>query len=220
MAAKPRVPPNASRLQKLGHWLRRPRLIIAGLLAVVTFLSLLPLVQISQALLLAFDAGAVLFLGLLAHLMAEATPQTMRHHAQIQEESKWAVLLLSLCITGVVIGALTTELHAAKVKSWADIALASGSIFLSWLFVAVMFAEHYAHSWYMTAGQMDFPGTEEPDYWDFIYFSLVISMCAQTSDVVIKSSAVRRLVALHSLVAFFFNVIIIAITVNVVAGVL
>ena len=59
-----------------------------------------------------------------------------------------------------------------------------------------------------------------PDYWDFTYFALVLSMCCQTSDVTVSSGAMRKLVMLHCLVAFFFNVIIIAITVNVVAGVL
>ena len=112
------------------------------------------------------------------------------------------------------------ELHAAKDKSLADIVLASSTIFLSWLFVAVVFAQQYAHSFYLTPGQLAFPGTETPDYLDFTYFSVVLSMCCQTSDVAITASPLRRLVMLHSIVAFFFNVIIIAITVNVVAGVL
>ena len=101
-----------------------------------------------------------------------------------------------------------------------DIALATSTIFLSWLYVAVVFAQHYAHSYYLTPGQLAFPGTESPDYLDFTYFSVVLSMCCQTSDVAITSSSFRRLVMLHSVVSFFFNVIIIAITVNVVAGVL
>ena len=67
---------------------------------------------------------------------------------------------------------------------------------------------------------MAFPGTEHPDYFDFLYFSIVLSMCCQTSDVVVSSSSMRRLVMLHSAMSFFFNVIIFAITVNVVASVL
>ena len=83
-----------------------------------------------------------------------------------------------------------------------------------------MFAQQYAHSFYVKAGQLVFPGTEQPDYWDFTYFAVVLSMCCQTSDVAVSSSSMRRLVMLHGVVSFFFNVIIIAITVNVVAGVL
>ena len=100
------------------------------------------------------------------------------------------------------------------------VALASSTIFLAWLFVAVVFAQHYAHIYYLKPGQLVFPGTDAPDYLDFTYFSVVLSMCCQTSDVAITSSSLRRLVMLHSVVSFFFNVIIIAITVNVVAGVL
>ena len=127
---------------------------------------------------------------------------------------------MSLCVAGVVLGALSNELHAAKNKSLGDIALASSSILLSWLFVAVIFAQQYAHSYFMKPGLLVFPGTDHPDYWDFTYFAVVLSMCCQTSDVAVSSSSMRRLVMLHSVVSFFFNVIIIAITVNVVAGVL
>lgn len=200
--------------------LRRPRLASAAAVALAVFLALLPWMQETRAMLIAFDVGAVLFLALMAVLMARATPTAMRRRARIQDEGKWAILVMSLCVAAVVLGALSYELHAAKDKSLADITLASTSIFLAWLFVAVMFSQQYAHSFYMKQGQLNFPGTDQPDYWDFTYFAVVLSMCCQTSDVTVTSSSLRRLVMLHSLVSFFFNVIIIAITVNVVAGVL
>ena len=130
------------------------------------------------------------------------------------------VLLTSLSVAGTVIIALYSELHAAKDKSLGTIALASATILLAWLFVAIMFAQQYAHDFYTTSGQMVFPGTEHPNYWDFTYFAVVLSMCCQTSDVAVTSTRMRRLVILHSVVSFFFNVIIIAITVSVVAGAL
>jgi uncharacterized membrane protein len=170
--------------------------------------------------LIAFDVGAALFLILMASVMITATPQTTRKRAQLQDEGKWAVLLMSLCVAGIVLGALSSELHAAKEKSLMDIGLASSSIFFSWLFVAVMFSQQYAHSFYIKSDQLAFPGTAHPDYWDFMYFAIVLSMCCQTSDVAVLSGSMRRLVMLQSVVSFFFNVIIIAITVNVVAGVL
>jgi uncharacterized membrane protein len=204
----------------LARFVRRPRLLGAALLAVIVYLLLLPWTQMARATLIAFDTGAAVFLALMAVLMARASAQTMKRRAQIQDEGKWTVLLMSLCMAGVVLGALSSELHAAKVKSLQDIALASSSILLAWLFVATMFSQQYAHSFYMAPDQLVFPGTEHPDYWDFMYFAVVLSMCCQTSDVVVSSGRMRRLVMLHSLVSFFFNVIIIAITVNVVAGVL
>ena len=204
----------------LSRLMHRPRLLSAALVALALFAALQFFMPTTRALLIAFNAGAALFLGLMAHLMLRATPQTMRLRAQLQQEGRWAILLLGLCIAGVVLGALASELHAAKEKSLGDIALASSSILLAWLFVALMFSQEYAHSFYMQPGQLAFPGTEAPDYWDFMYFALVLSMCCQTSDVAITSGSMRRLVTLHSVISFFFNVIIIAITVNVVAGVL
>jgi uncharacterized membrane protein len=91
---------------------------------------------------------------------------------------------------------------------------------LAWLFVALVFAQEYAHSYYMAGKGLEFPGEPEPDYWDVTYFSLVLNMTCQTSDVAITTRPMRRLVLLHSVIAFFFNVIILAITVNVVAGLL
>lgn len=200
--------------------IRRPRLYISSLIAIALFFVLSPYMPTSRAMLISFNVGAGFFLTMILVLMFRADKTSMQRRAKLHDEGKWTVLVLSLIVAAVVLLALSHELHAAKEKSLADIALASSTIFLAWLFVAIIFAEHYAHSFYMKPGQLIFPGTETPDYLDFTYFSVVVSMCCQTSDVVITSSAFRRLVMLHSVVAFFFNVIIIAITVNVVAGVL
>jgi uncharacterized membrane protein len=204
----------------LRHSVRRPRLLTSTLLASILFLGLSRAASPARALLISFNAGAGLFLILMGILMFRAAPAAMHRRAQVQDEGKWTVLILSLGVAAIVLLALSHELHGAKDKSLADIALASSTIFLSWLYIAVVFAQHYAHSYYLTPGQLAFPGTDSPDYLDFTYFSVVLSMCCQTSDVAITSSSLRRLAMLHSVVAFFFNVIIIAITVNVVAGVL
>jgi len=206
--------------QRLRHIIRRPRLITSAALAIVLFLLMLPHLPAARAMLIAFDLGATLFLILMAVMMSRATANTMHRRANIQDEGKWTVLIMCMCVAGIVLAALSHELHGAKDKSLADIGLASGTIFLSWLFVASIFSQHYAHSYYLKPGQLVFPGTDHPDYWDFMYFATVLSMCCQTSDVAVTSCAMRRLVMLQSLVSFFFNVIIIAITVNVVAGVL
>lgn len=200
------------------HALNRVRLIGSAVFGLVLFAALAPWMPTSRAMLVAFDAAALLFLVLMGLLMVHATPHTLERRAHQHEEGKWAVLAVSLTVAGVVLGALYNELHAAKVKSLGDIALASSSILMSWLFV-VVFSQQYAHSYYLKPAPLVFPGTERPDYWDFMYFASVISMCCQTSDVAVTSGAMRRLVMLHSLVSFFFNVIILAISVNVVAGV-
>ncbi len=100
--------------------------------------------------------------------------------------------------------------------------LATCSLLLAWLFLNTIFAVHYAHEFYGDSGGkhsgLDFPGTKEPDYWDFIYFAFVIGMTFQVSDVQISERKIRRVALVHALIAFFFNVIVIALSVNIVAG--
>jgi uncharacterized membrane protein len=135
----------------------------------------------------------------------------------------WSAVALS----AVVLVALATELKAAKGGGAPEVAIAAVSIVLSWLFVNTMFAVHYAHSYYgdsnHAAGDaqidgLDFPGTKQPDYWDFVYFAIVLGMTFQVSDVQITSRPMRRTALMHSVIAFFFNVVIIAISVNIAAG--
>ena len=87
----------------------------------------------------------------------------------------------------------------------------------------VMFALHYAHEFYGEGkddrnGGLVFPGNEEPDYWDFLYYSLVVAVTSQVSDVQITSKTMRRPTTVHGVVAFFFNVIVLALTVNMVSS--
>ena len=202
----------------------RPRLITAALITLALFVALLPLMSVSRALLVSFDIGITVFLALLVNVMSRATPSRMRQRAKLQDEGKWVVLGASLILSVVIMLALYLELHAGKDKSVRDALLAGSTIFLSWLFLAAIFSQQYAHSFYLDPACQDgglvFPGTAEPDYWDFMYFSVVLSMTFQVSDVQITARPIRRLALLHGIVAFFFNVTIIAITVNVVAGIL
>ena len=200
--------------------IRRPRSLLASSVGVLVFMIVSTYQPPALAGLIAFDVAAGLFLVLIGIITTRANTASMRHRARIQSDNKWVVLFASLIVAAVVVIALYSELHAAKEKSLGTMLLASVTILLAWLFVATMFAQQYAHDFYMTPGQLTFPGTEQPNYWDFTYFAVVLSMCCQTSDVVITSTSFRRLVMLHSIVSFFFNVVIIAITVSVVAGAL
>ena len=95
---------------------------------------------------------------------------------------------------------------------------------ISWGVTQVAFALHYAHDYYRPddssdeGGGLDFPACNSPDYWDFLYFSTSIGATSQTSDVSIKSRALRRLVTLHATVSFFFNTAVLALTVNIAAS--
>jgi uncharacterized membrane protein len=201
----------------------RPRM-IASLAVFVAIGAALALsgVRVANAVLLAFDLAAVVFLGILAHLFNTSSPAHMRRHAQTLDTGRWGVLWGGIILSTVVLVALTNALHAAGDGGWLPLAVGVLSIVLSWLFLNSMFAIHYAHGYYGDYGDqhagLEFPRTPKPDYWDFAYFSIVIGMTFQVSDVQITSNYLRRVVLLHSVIAFFFNVFIIAITVKIVAG--
>ncbi len=176
----------------------------------------------AKAVLLGFDLAAAVFLGLLTHLFNQATPAKMRRQAQAIDTGRWGILLGGVLLSAVVLAALGLELHAARGGGLVALGVGVLSVILSWLFLNVMFAIHYAHGYYGDFGKqhagLEFPHTPDPDYWDFAYFSIVIGMTFQVSDVQITSKYLRRVALMHSVIAFFFNVFIIAITVNIVAG--
>jgi uncharacterized membrane protein len=201
----------------------RPRMMTSALIfVVISSLLYLSGLRLTLALLLGFDIAAVTFLSMVAWLFNKAGPEQMRPQAKAQDSGRWGFLWSGIVLTGVVMVALGTELHSAKGSGVGSIVLSSASVVLSWLFMNTMFAMHYAHGYYGNFGKkhegLQFPETPQPDYWDFAYFAIVIGMTFQVSDVQITSRYMRRVALLHSVIAFFFNVFIIALTVNVVAG--
>jgi uncharacterized membrane protein len=101
------------------------------------------------------------------------------------------------------------------------------TVFLSWVTLHVIYAVHYAHLFYDPAerkgagkilGGLEFPETKEPDYWDFVYFSLVIGMTCQVSDVQVTARHMRHLVTAQGVIAFIYNTVIVALAVNIAAG--
>jgi uncharacterized membrane protein len=176
----------------------------------------------ARSVLLAFNIAATLFLAATAYMFAHSGMEKMRSRARTQDEGQWGFLGSGVVVSVVVLVALVTELHVAKDAGLVGILLAAASLLLSWTFMNTMFALHYAHVYYNDSDKkekgLDFPGEQNPDYWDFAYFAFVLGMTFQVSDVQINLQSVRRIALAHSIIAFFFNVIIIALTVNVVAG--
>jgi uncharacterized membrane protein len=201
----------------------RPRTLISMLIFVVVSITLSVLgMRPASAILLAFDLAAVVFLSILARMFNKASTAHMRSQAKAMDTGRWGILWSGIVLSTVVLVALSSELHAAKAGGVLALVVGALSVVLSWLFLNTMFSIHYAHGFYGDFGEkhtgLDFPETPQPDYWDFAYFAMVIGMCFQVSDVQVTSRYMRRVVLLHSVVAFFFNVFIIAITVNIVAG--
>ena len=208
----------------------RPRL-IAGLLAGITvFAFTSPWIArgVTRAL-IAWDSGVILFLALTFVFMASADQTRMKRHALSHDEGKHFILLIAIGAAIASVAAIVAELAGAKSqlaeREAVKVGLAAGTIGLSWLFVQVIFALHYAHDYYALEDDggehregLEFPGDEPPDYWDFFHFAVIIGATAQTADVTIVSKALRRVSTVHSLIAFAFNTAILALMINLAAG--
>jgi uncharacterized membrane protein len=213
----------AYRLRHLG---RRPRLVVAILVFFACGL-LLPVMRGEPRWLIAFDLAAAVYLGAVWLMMLRSTVGGIKERARIEDERKRTVLLLGSASAVAVLVALGVELHQAKLlppaRAGLHVALATATIVLAWFFMNTLFALHYAHEYYAhgdtgPAGGLRFPGEEEPDYWDFVYFSFVVGMTFQVSDVAVESRVLRRLVVAHGALAFFFNVGVLALAINIAAG--
>jgi uncharacterized membrane protein len=178
----------------------------------------------------AWVIGVTLFLALTAVVIAGAAPTHMRRRARLLGPRRWVILAIIVTAAGVSLLALGFTLQRVPGESGAAVAarltLTGLAVAASWALMHTTYALHYAHHYYGDGplpgdddrGGLAFPGGEEPVYWDFLYFSLVVGMTCQVSDVQITSRAMRRVTLLHSVLSFFFNTIILALAVNLLAG--
>src|SRR5215467_8982105 len=205
----------------------RPRLFIAVAIGSVIALALTTLTswRVASSLLVGWDICVGLYLVLAFHTMTRADVSHVRRRARIQDEGQFGILILTAVAALASLVAIFALLgsSSAGMRSPADLFLATITILLSWAFTHTIFALHYAHEYYDEndgkGGGMQFPGDEpEPDYWDFMYFSFVIGMCAQVSDVTVSCKPIRRTVFAHSVVSFIFNAALLALTVNIAAS--
>ncbi|MGA8613761.1 MAG: DUF1345 domain-containing protein [Xanthobacteraceae bacterium] len=170
--------------------------------------------------LVGWDCGLALYLALICRLMAHESIARIRERAAVEDEGAIALLVLTTAAALASLAAVVAELGQSP--SSYQVAMGIGTILLSWAFMHTIFALHYAHEFYGEGGDhriggLIFPGNEDPDYWDFLYYSLVVAMTAQVSDVQITSKVIRRLTAAHGVISFFFNVTVLALTVNIVS---
>ena len=207
----------------------RPRLLGSFAFGAATYLAVRALrdAQPAACALIAWNAGALLFLALAWHAMHGMPAETIRQRAEAQDEGKLAILALVVASAVAVLFAVGTQLALAKELHGAERAwhmgLAAATVLTSWLFTQVLFALHYAHDFYLARvqGETDpllFPGTPDPGYGDFLHFACVIGTSGQTADISFIGSAMRPVGTVHCIVAFFFNASLIALSMNVVAS--
>jgi uncharacterized membrane protein len=205
----------------------RPRLFLSlAIGALVTpALTVLTDWRLATRLLVGWDTSVGLYLVLVTHVMSGADIDRIRRRAALEDEGQFAILVLTVAAALASLGAIFAELGSAAVAGASrrppHVALAALTILLSWAFIHTIFALHYAHEFYdeTAGGGMAFPGGDaDPDYWDFVYFSFVIGMTSQVSDVAVTSKRIRRAVAAHGVIAFVFNAALLALTVNIAAS--
>lgn len=209
----------------------RPRL-AGGIAFGALVYALIPFVSSMHhvgRLLVGYNAGVLLYLIFAGRMMTTATISTMRRRALTQDEGKVAMMVAVVLSSLSSLLAIAVQLSVAKDLQGIDrighIALAGGTVLTSWTFAQVMFALHYAHEFYHArhgnqGGGLEFPGTDEPTYWDFLYCACVIGTSGQTADVAISSSAMRRFALVHCVLAYVFNTTLLALTINIAAGLL
>ena len=177
--------------------------------------------------LLGWTVGAFTYLGLAWWLAETFDDQRTRARAQEQDPPSVVVFMVMLLAVLVSVGAIAVMLQQVKgfapEQRPAHIALSMLALAASWLTIHMVFAFRYAHRYYQSLEAqgpgLQFPGAEDPDYFDFLYYAYGVGMTSQVADVQVSSRAMRRLTLAHSVLSFAFNMALLALGINVVAGV-
>lgn len=207
------------------------RLLLAVVTTAIVVVLLPKWLSLPIRLLAAWDAGMICLLVMTWWVMLRSTPDAMRQVAQQQDVSRLVISIVVTTAACVSVLAIALMLQEGKQNSSALFAfylsLSLITILSAWMLAHTIFALHYAHGYYRDgskslqaakAEELDFPGEVEPDYWDFLYFSFVIGMTSQVSDVEIISRSLRKLALFHSILSFFFNTMVLAMSINIVAS--
>jgi uncharacterized membrane protein len=202
----------------------RPRTFISIAIGIVAFFLLPGSLRQVTRLLMGWDIFIAFYLVLAYTMMARCGIARIRHNAVMEDDGRFLILMVTALGAFASLAAIVSELDAAH-RGSPHLLLATGTIALSWAAVHTGFALHYAHDYYRGAepGGLQFPSGdqhEDADYWDFVYFSLVIGMTAQVSDVGITDKTIRRTAAAHGVISFVFNTALLALMVNIAASAL
>lgn len=198
------------------------KLVVSAALGIALFFFLPNDFRVPTRALIAWDTAVVLYLAAAAYVIRRSELAHLQKRAADEDEGAALILALTVAAAVASLVAIFVELGTTSGDqfSGASAALAVSTVLLSWVFIHVIFAFHYAHEFYGAAqgghkGGLTFPGDDQPGYGDFVYFSFVIGMTFQVSDVQVTSKALRLVVAGHGAVSFFYNVAVLALMVNI-----
>ena len=208
----------------------RPRLYLSTLIGIAIGAVLPPSMGPAFRVLVGWNVASGLYLCLAFIMMLRSSPRQLRRRAFMQYDTRWVILGLvagSAVATLFAIGQVLGNLKAMPSETvyW-HVGLSGLTLVSSWILVNVIFAQAYAYEYFGPRQRKDgppalaFPDDEQPDYWDFMYFSMCIGMTCQVSDVAIRSRVLRRVATIHAMLSFFYNTVIVALTVNIAASLL
>ena len=226
------------------NWLWRldaqHRFSISGAIALIIFLLIPHSLRLLTRVLVAWDSGILCLLLLAWSVIVTAHPNQIKQRSQTQDTNRAVigilVVIASVASLFAVVFILGTSKNLPREVLGLHVALSGVSVIGSWAMVHTVFALRYAHYYYGKRrsqqshpnpktqpqeehrGGLDFPGGKLPDYWDFAYFSFVLGMTFQVSDVEITSRLIRRLALIHGLLSFAFNTVIVALSINIISS--
>ena len=198
--------------------LKRYWLTVSGAAFGALFALLYSAFGLTEGVLMSFDAITATLLVGFAWMVQRPAVEDQPNHAAAQLRARSFVLTASIFVSLVILVALGVDLRPPNPPF--EIGLSAVSLVLSWLFLNCVYALYYANAYYSAApepGGLLFPGTTHPTYTDFVYFAFVLGTTFQVSDVQITDSGLRRVALVHGVLSFFFNAVVIALTVNAIS---
>lgn len=226
MSCNPHTPALARWIDRLGA---KQRLAAALVVAIVGYAVQPDSVSWHTRLLASWDVGTLVYLLLAWLIIGCADARSTRAHALAQDTSGYIIFLFvvaAACASIVAIGFVVATIHGLPFwpKTW-HLALTMVALISSWLLIHTVFAFHYARRFYRDelekrpdSGGLAFPGSGDPDYMDFAYYSFVVGMTSQVSDVQATSPVMRRMTLLHGVLSFIFNIAVLALSINTIAS--
>lgn len=208
----------------IGNRLAPPRFVLFAVIAIITALIVSEHSDWRMGAMMGFDLAAAIFLLSVIPLYRRGDARSIRQAAIRNDANRAMLLAITGMVMLVILVAIAADLSQKDTPDARVVVLIIVTLALAWAFSNLVYALHYAHLFYGPnekgddRGGIDFPATDEPDYWDFTYFAFTLGMTFQTSDTDITSRQIRRVATFHGLAAFVFNIGVLAFTINVLGG--
>jgi uncharacterized membrane protein len=214
----------------VGAFARRPRLLIGAALGLAAYFLVPASIREATRALIGWNVGAWAFLAMIAQMMVAERGDDIRAHAHEEDEKPAVLLVIAVLAAGAAVAAILWELGPVKDMKGANkalhLCLVGATVLSAWAFTHIMFALHYAAQYYVEDGSGDdgvrggfvFPQCAAPGWGEFCYQAFVVGCACATADVNLTSRGARVVCLMQGVVAFFFNTIILALTINIGAG--